>query len=455
MKYILQGLQYTLQALRKISQCSSISLGSRKKFYPQLRHIYKIPELHSLPKFGILCFASVASEVFSHFFRKLADKVLNFIVFTHQDYRNKNTLLNMNKYVKWSIVGVVVLGLTGLGIRTFVPRENEDLKQNVPGKGDKKGLQGKALNVRAVVLGEQSLTDGIYVSGSLVPDEEVSLSFETSGKITGIFFKEGAHVAQGQLLAKINDAPLQAELRKKQAQLKLMQDRLFRAKALLEKEAVSKEAFQEAEANLAALRAEIDGVKAQIAQTELRAPFSGIIGLRQVSQGAFATTATTVATLTKTKPLKVEFSVPERYAGTLAAGTPLTFTAEGDLTPRQAKVYASDSRVDPETRTYTIRALYANTDGRLVPGRYVSVNLTTRQYDRTLAVPSEAIVSEMGIDKVFLCRNGKAEAVEISKGLRTDAQVQVLKGLSVGDTVITSGTMQLRQGQSVVVTISK
>lgn len=361
----------------------------------------------------------------------------------------------MNKYVKWSIVGVVVLGLTGLGIRTFVPRENEDLKQNVPGKGDKKGQQGKALNVRAVVLDEQSLTDGIYVSGSLVPDEEVSLSFETSGKITGIFFKEGAHVAQGQLLAKINDAPLQAELRKKQAQLKLMQDRLFRAKALLEKEAVSKEAFQEAEANLAALKAEIDGVKAQIAQTELRAPFSGIIGLRQVSQGAFATTATTVATLTKTKPLKVEFSVPERYAGTLAAGTPLTFTAEGDLTPRQAKVYASDSRVDPETRTYTIRALYANTDGRLVPGRYVSVNLTTRQYDRTLAVPSEAIVSEMGIDKVFRCRNGKAEAVEISKGLRTDAQVQVLKGLSVGDTVITSGTMQLRQGQSVVVTISK
>lgn len=361
----------------------------------------------------------------------------------------------MNKYVKWSIVGIVVLGLTGLGIRTFVPRENEDLKQNAPGKGGKKGQQGKALNVRAVVLGEQSLTDGIYVSGSLVPDEEVSLSFETSGKITGIFFKEGAHVAQGQLLAKINDAPLQAELRKKQAQLKLMQDRLFRAQALLAKEAVSKEAFQEAEANLAALRAEIDGVKAQIAQTELRAPFSGIIGLRQVSQGAFATTATTVATLTKTKPLKVEFSVPERYAGTLTAGTPLTFTAEGDLTPRQAKVYASDSRVDPETRTYTIRALYANTDGRLVPGRYVSVNLTTRQYDRTLAVPSEAIVSEMGIDKVFLCRNGKAEAVEISKGLRTDAQVQVLKGLSVGDTVITSGTMQLRQGQSVVVTISK
>lgn len=116
----------------------------------------------------------------------------------------------MNKYVKWSIVGIIVLGLVGLGIRTFVPRENQDLKQGAPHKGEKNDKQGKALSVRAVVLGEQSLTDGIYVSGSLVPDEEVSLSFETSGKITGIFFKEGARVAQGQLLAKINDAPLQA-----------------------------------------------------------------------------------------------------------------------------------------------------------------------------------------------------------------------------------------------------
>lgn len=360
----------------------------------------------------------------------------------------------MNKYTRIGIIGIIVTGLAGLGINTFVPHENSDLKEaSKDGKG-KKG-QDKALNVRAVVLGEQSLTDGIFVSGSLIPDEEVSLSFETSGKITGIFFKEGAHVAKGQLLAKINDAPLQAELRKKQAQLKLMNDRLYRAKALLAKEAVSKESFQEAEANLAALKAEIDGVKAQIEQTELRAPFSGTIGLRQISTGAFATTSTTVATLTKMSPLKVEFNVPERYAGTLAPGTPLTFTAEGDLTSRKAEVYASDSRVDPETRTYTIRALYANKDGKLVPGRYVNVNLTTRKYDRTLAVPSEAIVSEMGIDKVFICKNGTAEPAEITKGLRTDAQVQVLRGLNIGDTVITSGTMQLRQGQKVIVSIKK
>ena len=358
----------------------------------------------------------------------------------------------MNKITKWSIVGVIVLGAGFLAYQHLMPHENKEMKEAPKEAGNR---QSKALNVRAVVLSQQGLTDGIFVSGSLVPDEEVNLSFESSGKITDIFFKEGTHVEKGELLAKINDAPLQADLRKKQAQVKLMQDRLFRAKALLEKEAVSKEAFQEAEANLAALEAEIEGVEAQIEQTELRAPFSGIIGLRQVSVGAYATTTTEVATLTKTAPLKVEFNVPERYAGMLPEGTELTFTAEGDLTTRNAKVYASDSRVDPETRTFAIRAIYPNADGKLIPGRYVNVNLVTQRFDNTLAVPSEAIVSEMGIDKVFVCKNGKAQPAEIAKGLRTDAMVQVLRGLVPGDTVITSGTMQLRSGQNVVVSVQQ
>lgn len=276
----------------------------------------------------------------------------------------------MNKLTKWGIVGAVTAGLAALAIHTFVPQQNEELSA-APAGG--RGGGAGALNVRAVVMGEQSLTDGLYVSGSLVPDEEVSLTFETAGKITEILFREGSQVAKGDLLAKINDAPLQAQLRRQQAQVKLMQDRVYRAKALLAKEAVSQEAVQEAEANLQALQADIDGVKAQIAQKELRAPFDGVIGLRQVSTGAYVTTTTPVATLTKNRPLKVEFSVPERYAGTLEPGTELTFTAEGDLTPRDAKVYAFDSRVDSDTRTYTVRALYANTDGKLVPGRYVNV----------------------------------------------------------------------------------
>ncbi|MBQ8805608.1 MAG: efflux RND transporter periplasmic adaptor subunit [Bacteroidaceae bacterium] len=354
----------------------------------------------------------------------------------------------MNKFVKWGIVGGIAIGLTVIGVNTFVPQVNEDLKE-APGKGGRKP-GGRELNVRGVVMKEQSLTDGLFVSGSVIPDEQVDLSFETSGKITAIHFREGARVAKGQLLAKINDAPLQAELRRLEAQLKLFQDRMYRQNALLEKEAVSQEAFQEAQTNLATLQAEIDMVKAKIAQTELRAPFDGVLGLREVSQGTYASPTTTVAKLTKTNPLKIEFAVPERYAGMLMPGNELKFSVEGDLEERSAKLYATDSHVDSDTRTYTVRALYDNSDGKLVPGRYVNVSLTTQEFDKTIAVPSQAIISEMGIDKVFVYHSGKAEPVEITKGLRTDKYVQVLRGLSIGDTVITTGIMQLRVGQKVI-----
>lgn len=353
----------------------------------------------------------------------------------------------MNKSVKWGIIAVIVLGCAALGYYSFTPKVNSDLK-NAPATGSK-GKKSKTLNVRAVKIQQQDLDDALFVSGSLLPDEEVDLTFETSGKITDIHFKEGSFVKKGQLLAKINDAPLQAQLKKLEVQLKLYQDRLYRQNALLEKEAVSKEAFQEAETNLATLQAEIDLVKANIAQTELRAPFDGVIGLRNISLGSYASQSTPIAKLTKVNPLKVEFNVPERYANQLQEGSNLTFTLEGDLKEHKAKVYALDSRVDDETRTFKVRAHYDNSYGKVVPGRYVNITLTTQQYTQTIAVPSEAILSEMGIDKVFLYKNGVAEPNVIKKGIRTADKVQVISGLNIGDTVIVSGTMQIRTGQKV------
>lgn len=352
----------------------------------------------------------------------------------------------MNKYIKWGIVGFIVIGACILGFRTFTPSVNEDIK-NVPSAN--KGKQSRELNVKAVIIKEETISDDFFVSGNIIPDEEVDLTFETSGKITEIFFKEGSHVAKGELLAKINDAPLQAELRKLESQLKLYTDRMHRQNVLLEKEAVSQEAFQEAQTSLAILRAEIDGVKAKIAQTELRAPFDGIIGLRQLSVGSYASSTTAMSKLTKSNRLKLEFSIPERYAGTVKPETQVEFLVEGDLEKRMARIYAIDSHVDSDTRTFTVRAIYDNRDGKLFPGRYANVSLTTQTFENAISIPSQAIVSEMGIDKVFLYKNGKATPVEIVKGLRTESVVQVLKGLSVGDTVITTGTMQMRMGQKV------
>ena len=352
----------------------------------------------------------------------------------------------MNKKVKWGIIIAIGVGLTGLGIHTFLPRENKELTEAPQNKGNNRK---RVLNVNAEIVKEAPLSDGISISGLLLPDEEVALSFETSGKITSINFTEGTHVKEGELLAKVNDAQLQAQLRKLEVQLKLAEDRVFRQNALLEKEAVSKEAYEQVQTDLAMLKAEIDMVKANIAFTELRAPFDGIIGLRQVSEGAYATPSTVVATLTKITPLKIEFAVPERYAGIIKDGTNLRFTVEGHLHPHYAKVYATESHVDVTTHTFSMRALFANEKGLLLPGRFVNVNLRTQEVENAIAIPSEAIVPEMGIDKVFLYKSGKAEPVTVTKGIRTESRVQILQGLNVGDTIITSGTLQLRTGLSV------
>lgn len=354
----------------------------------------------------------------------------------------------MNKKTKWGIfIGIGAL-LIVAAIYTNMPKENEELAA-----ADKimtnQARGRKALNVNAIIIKPQLLKEEIPITGITLPDEEVDLSFEASGKITEINFEEGTFVKKGQLLAKVNDRPLRAQLQRLVSQLKLAEDRVFRQNALLERDAVSKEAYEQVKTELATLNADIDLVEANIQQTELRAPFDGIIGLRQVSVGSFASSSTVVAKLTKVSPLKIEFAIPERYANDVKAGTNLSFTIEGRLTPIQAKVYARESKIDLETHTLTMRALYSNPNGSIMPGRYASIQLTNQEVENALVVPSQAIVPEMGKDKVFLYKNGKATPVEITTGIRTEKDVQVLKGLNVGDTIIVSGTLQLRTGLDV------
>ena len=185
-------------------------------------------------------------------------------------------------------------------------------------------------------------------------------------------------------------------------------------------------------------------IQRYIRLTELRAPFDGIIGLRNISEGAYASPSSVVAKLTKRSPIKIEFYVPERYSNQIRKGTPLTFEVEGVLKSFPAVVYAVESQVENETRKFPVRAIYPNTNNELMPGRYVNVRIRMAEIPDAIAVPSEALVPELGIDKVFLYKNGKAQPVAVETGLRTDAMVQIIKGLQMGDTVITSGTLQLR-----------
>jgi len=360
----------------------------------------------------------------------------------------------MTKPVKWILIGVILLIIIGMiaypGLKQKLSSDNNDIPVAMPAPS----MRQAPLNINAVVLKRQSLSDKFISTGTTIPDEEVNLSFESSGKIVGIHFTEGTHVKKGELLAKINDKPLQAELKKLEAQIPLAEARVSRQGTLLEKDAVSQEAYEQVTTEYEKLMADIELVKARIIQTELLSPFDGIIGLRLVSEGAYATPATVIANLTKISPLKIEFSIPERYAFDVSNGTDVDFYMEGAsgmLIEHKAKVYAVESKVALDTRTLLVRALYPNANEEILPGRYLSVEITRREIRDALSIPSEAIIPEMGKNIVYKYNNGQAQATEIIAGLRTESHVQVLEGLNPGDTVITTGVMQLRTGMRTII----
>lgn len=354
----------------------------------------------------------------------------------------------MNKMTKWGLVALILISLVLWGVYSQRPETNDSL--SIADQAPKSNARRNILNVNAIVVKPQTLSDEIYINGSLLPDEEVNLSFETSGKITHINFKEGTFVKKGDLLAKVNDQTLQAQLSRLTVQVKLAQDRVYRQSTLLKRDAVSQEAYEQVKTDLATLEAEIEMVKANIALTELRAPFDGVIGLRGVSVGTYASPSVVVAKLTKISPIKVEFAVPEHYADDVQIGYNVEFSLPGKLDTFKAKVYAKESMIDPTTHTLTVRALYNNTKGESLAGRYASIKLEKRRIENAITVPSEAIVPEMGVDKLYLYKNGKAEPVTVQVGIRTAKDVQIVKGLSPSDTVIVSGTLQLRMGLPVV-----
>ncbi|WP_080905760.1 efflux RND transporter periplasmic adaptor subunit [Parabacteroides sp. Marseille-P3160] len=354
---------------------------------------------------------------------------------------------------KWVIIGAILLLIVGMIAYPYVRRMMKAKQEGLTiAPSSKAATNQRTLNINAEVLRHQTLTDKIISTGSTIPDEEVDLSFEASGKIVAIHFKEGTHVHKGELLAKINDAPLQAQLKKLEAQLPLAKDRMFRQRTLLERDAVSQEAFEQVSTEYEKLMADIDLVKANIAQTELRAPFDGVIGLRFVSEGAYTSPTTVIAKLTKISPLKIEFSVPESYASEVKEGTSIIFrmlTSGGLMNEYKATIYAVESIIEESTRSLKVRARYPNPGEHILPGRYASIEIMKREIKDALTIPSEALIPEMGKDIVYLYRNGVAQPVEIIIGLRTESRLQVLQGVSPGDTLITSGVMQLRTGMPV------
>ncbi|MFW5708570.1 MAG: efflux RND transporter periplasmic adaptor subunit [Bacteroidota bacterium] len=309
----------------------------------------------------------------------------------------------------------------------------------------------KALNVDAMIVKTNRLVEQVNSSGTLIPEEEVDLAFETSGKLVELYFDEGTRVNKGQLLAKINDRPLKAQLLKLEAQKKLAEEREFRQRKLLSRDAISQESYDQIATEIQTIEADIMLLEARIAETELRAPFDGVVGLRYVSEGAFVNVSTQIARLIQVNPLKIEFAIPERYSGEIQPGFPIRFSLDGFSQSFDAMVYAVDPKVNIRTRNIVVRARYNNPDPRVKPGRFVSIELELSEINDALSIPTEALIPEMDGDKVFVYRSGQAESVEVQTGLRTEEQIQITSGLQPGDTLVTTGILQLRHGMPLTI----
>lgn len=344
-----------------------------------------------------------------------------------------------------AIIAVIVGFIAYPKVKPLLVRKNRGVSE------DGRSQQGRQiLNVSGFLIKPSHLSDLVLSSGTLRPDEEVDLSFETSGKIVSIKFTEGTRVRKGDLLAKINDRPLQAQLEKLLAQKKLTEAKVFREKSLLEKDAISQESYDQIVTELQTIEADINLIQARISETELRAPFDGIIGLRYLSEGSYATPSTKIARLIKISPLKLEFSIPERYSSEIKIGYPISFTVVGMNQVFRASVYAVDPKIDIDTRTIVLRALYPNRNEELKSGRYASITLVMSQVDNAIAIPSEALIPEMEGEKVFVYKSGKATTVKVQTGLRTESSIQITDGISFGDTLLITGILQLRENLPVV-----
>ncbi|MFI5252376.1 MAG: efflux RND transporter periplasmic adaptor subunit [Bacteroidota bacterium] len=312
---------------------------------------------------------------------------------------------------------------------------------------------GGPMMVKGVVLKPQVLENIVRSSGTVLASESVDLVAETAGRIDTILASEGAHVRNDELLLKINDDDLQAQLRKTNLQISLAADQEQRQKQLSEKNLISKEQYDITANQLFTLKADFDNLQASIRKKEIRAPFDGIFGLRYVSKGSYVSPTSRIASIQKINPLKVDFSIPEKYAGKVFIGDIIQCKNDELKLQFAGKLYAIEPKIDPATRTVQLRAMCENKSEKIFPGAYVQIDFHLKNIPDAIMVPTQVIIPVLKGQTVLIRRNGIVASVQVQTGIRTPSLVQITNGLAAGDTVITTGILQLRPGMPVNVVV--
>lgn len=318
--------------------------------------------------------------------------------------------------------------------------------KKAPAPGGPGGKGGDKAAVEGYVTKTTELSNTLSIPGTLEPSEVVDLRPEIQGKVTGIHFREGGMVTKGQLLVKLYDADLQAELKGFELQRELAAKNEGRIKQLLGVNGVSQQEYDVAANQVSQLDASIELTKAKISRTEIRAPFAGKIGLRKVSEGAMIGPTDIVATLVQTHPLKLDFNLQERYVYALNGKERVTFKVQGLDGEFPGKIEAQESRIDNTTRSLMVRAFCDNPKGKLLPGAFASVTIAFDDIPDAILIPNQAVIPEARGKKVIVSRNGKAEFVPVVTGVRDADNVQIESGLQPGDTIAVTGLLRIKPG---------
>lgn len=343
------------------------------------------------------------------------------------------------------IIKIGVIFLVIVGLLTFIKFKFFQSSEEAPKSGGKKG---GAISVSVFVASKQKFNEQIVSTGTALANEDASLMPEIAGKVIKIYFLEGTFVKKNTLLVKINDADLNAQLNKIDQQIKLSEQKQERQKQLLDINGVSQEAYDIAANETNGFKSDRDLLRAQIMKTEIRAPFDGVIGLKNISEGSYVTPASIVATIQQLTPMKIDFSVPEKYIDLVKKGDPVSFSTEGIQGVFKAKIFAIEPKIDLATRTLKIRALCYDHQNKLLPGAFVKVNMV-KESSNSFLIPTEGLIPEQKGYKVFFYRNGKAIAGSVTPGSRTDSQIVITSGIAEGDTIITAGLMQVKDEAAV------
>lgn len=309
-----------------------------------------------------------------------------------------------------------------------------------------------AITVDVIKVARAPMPQTITAVGSLRSDESVMLRPEVAGRINAIQFREGQPVSKGTILVRLDPVVNQAEVQQARANLTLAKSKFNRAVDLAKQNFISGQARDEAENNLKVAEAAVSLAEAHLAKTEIRAPFSGVIGLRSVSVGDYVKEGADMVNIESIDPLKVDFRVPETFFRQVQTGQSLSIALDsfpGKL--YDGKVIAVNPLIDAAGRSVVIRAQVGNNESRLRPGMFARVRLVTKDAHDALVVPEQAIVPEGDEQYVFRVLDGKAVRTRVETGQRRDAKVEIVKGLGFDDVVVIAGQIKLRDGVPVAI----